>query len=158
MPINAFSWPFSRALFYFCSCLTSNKDVDDICQCHYDWRKNEWKNENSTHEKWISLKCSTSYIMRNFQLFNIQNLAWKKSSLKSCLYLSYEINIVTLWVLACHKAFLKEIDRRTCRSSFFGLKTKMTDKNVVVAVYALLAFITIVVIEFSIQLDLLYTF
>ena len=34
----------------------------------------------------------------------------------------------------------------------------MTDKNVVVTVYALRVFITIIVIEFSIQLDLLYTF
>ena len=72
--------------------------------------------------------------------------------------MSYEKNIVTPWMLACHKVFLKEIDRRTCRSSFFGLKTKMTDKNVVVAVYALRFFITIIVIEFSIQLGLLYTF
>ena len=26
------------------------------------------KMKNSTHEKWISLKCSISYIMHNFQL------------------------------------------------------------------------------------------
>ena len=82
----------------------------------------------------------------------------EKSSLKICLYLSYEKNIVTPWMLACHKAFLKEIDRLTCRNSFFGLKTKMTDKNVVVTIYALGVFITIIAIEFSIQLDLLYTF
>ena len=36
MPINAFSWPFLRSPFYFCSRRALNEDVDEICQCHYD--------------------------------------------------------------------------------------------------------------------------
>ena len=61
-------------------------------------------------------------------------------------------------MLVWHKAFLNEIDRRTCSNPVLGLKTKMTGKNVVVTFYALHVFNTIIVTGFSIQLDLLYTF